>query len=143
MKDRPGMFQRLDHIAIVVQDTEEALQFYRDKLGLPYLFSEVIEDAGVRLTHLDLGNLHLQLVQPLRDDHPLQKHLDGHGEGLHHVCFLVDDVRQAMDRLPREGLAIREGEPHDGPRGRRAAFIDPASTRGVLWELTSDADVVE
>jgi methylmalonyl-CoA/ethylmalonyl-CoA epimerase len=136
---RKNMFKRLDHIAIVVRDTEDALRFYRDRLGLPLVLSEVIEQAGVRLTHLDLGNLHLQLVQPLRDDHPLQRHLDQHGEGLHHLCLLVDDLPEAVGQLSRHGLAPQSPEPHRGPRGRQAAFIDPATTRGVLWELTGEA----
>lgn len=133
------MFKKLDHIAIVVRDTEEALKFYRDTLKLPLVLSEVIEEAGVRLTHLDLGNLHLQLVQPIRPDHPLSGHLDQHGEGLHHLCFLVDNVPQAMTKLPDQGLRARQPQPHRGPRQRKAAFLDPASTRGVLWEITSDA----
>jgi methylmalonyl-CoA/ethylmalonyl-CoA epimerase len=133
------MFKHLDHIAIVVGDTEEALGFYRDRLGLPLILSEVIEEAGVRLTHLDLGNVHLQLVEPLREDHPLQQHLERHGEGLHHLCLRVDDVSEAVRRLPQFGLAPKSTEPHRGPRGRKAAFVDPATTRGVLWEMTGDA----
>lgn len=132
------MFKKLDHIAILVRDTEEALRFYRDTLKLPLVLSEAIEEAGVRLTHLDLGNLHLQLVQPLAPDHPLRAQLDQRGEGLHHLCFLVDDVPQAMARLSEQGLKPRNAQPHRGPRGRQAAFIDPATTRGVLWEMTGD-----
>lgn len=66
------MFNKLDHLAIVVRDTDEALKFYRDILGLPVLFSQDLPDAPVKLTHLDMGNTHLQLVQPLTTDHPLQ-----------------------------------------------------------------------
>lgn len=134
------MFKRLDHIAIVVRDTDDALGFYRDTLGLPLVLSEVIEEAGVRLTHLDLGNLHLQLVQPMREDHPLQQFLDQYGEGLHHLCLGVDDVPRAVAQLPQQGLAAKSAEPHRGPRGRKAAFIDPQTTRGVLWEMTSESN---
>jgi methylmalonyl-CoA/ethylmalonyl-CoA epimerase len=138
MSHPAGMFKKLDHIAIVVRDTEEALRFYRDVLCLPLVLSEVISDAGVRLTHLDLGNLHLQLVQPLRPDHPLSKHLDERGESLHHLCWNVDSLSQALTELPDRGLRARNPQPHRGPRGRQAAFIDPATTRGVLWEITAD-----
>ena len=119
-----------------MRDTEEALGFYRDTLGLPVVLSELIEQAGVRLTHLDLGNLHLQLVQPVHEDHPLQQHLDQHGEGLHHLCLLVDDIPRAISQLAQMGLAAKSPQPHRGPRARQAAFIDPATTRGVLWEMT-------
>ena len=132
------MFKSLDHIAIVVQDIDEALLFYRDRLGLPVVVDQRIESGGVRLTHLDLGNIHLQLVQPLTSEHPLQEHLNQHGEGLHHLCLLVDDVAEAIQALPKQGLTPREAPPHDGPNGRSAAFLDPVSTRGVVWELTSD-----
>lgn len=130
------MFKKLDHIAIVVRDTDEALRFYRDQIDLPVILSEVIEEANVRLTHLDLGNIHLQLVQPLTKDHPLQQHLAEHGEGMHHLCIAVDDVTGSMEKLPNFGLQARQAKPHRGPRGKQAAFIDPSTTRGVLWEMT-------
>src|SRR5437588_12612734 len=75
---RLAMFKGLDHIAIVVADTEVALQTWRDRFGLPVLFSETINGGTVRLTHLDLGNTHLQLVQPLTADHPLAAWLATH-----------------------------------------------------------------
>ena len=132
--------RELDHLAIVVRDTDEALQFYRDRLKLPLLFSEVLEEQGVRLTHLDLGNAHLQLVQPLTPGHPLQKHLREHGEGLHHFCFRVEDVPAAMETLQASGLPMRDPLPRRGPRGRKAAFIDPQHTREVLIEITGPGE---
>ncbi len=133
------MFKRLDHIAIVVASTEEALQLYRDTLGLPLLFSEIMEEQGIRLTHLDMGNAHLQLVEPLKDEHPLRDFLRQHGEGLHHLCFYVDNVPQMIETLPKHGLASRDPIPRRGPRSRQAAFIQPETTRGVLIEVTADA----
>lgn len=132
------MQKRFDHIAIVVRDTEEALTFYRDKLELPVLFSEVMEEQGVRLTHLDMGNGHLQLVQPLHDDHALSTYLNERGEGLHHLCFLVDSVSDALEQLPAQGLPTRDTQPRRGPNGRKAIFLQPAATRGVLVELTAE-----
>lgn len=133
------MFHNLDHIAIVVRDTEEALKFYRDVLGLQVLLSEGFDSTGVRLTHLDLGNTELQLVQPLSSDHALGSFLDQNGEGLHHICLTVDDVEECAHQLPSMGMRTRQREPHPAPRGRKALFIDPSTTRGVLWELTSPA----
>jgi len=135
---REPLFNRLDHIAIVVRDTDEALLFYRDTLGLPLILSEEIPSGGVRLTHLDMGNVQLQLVQPLTDDHPLRQHLEQNGEGLHHLCFETDDVAKTLDKLPERNLAARSPTPHDAPKGRKAGFIDPETTRGVLWEMTAD-----
>jgi methylmalonyl-CoA/ethylmalonyl-CoA epimerase len=132
-------FQHLDHIAIVVRDTDEALKFYRDELGLPFLFSQVMPDAPIRLTHLDAGGgVHLQLVQPLKDDHPLNAWLQKNGEGLQHLCFKVDSVADSMKTLPGLGLAVRDMAPRSGPNGRASAFLDPAATRGVQLEITSE-----
>lgn len=74
-----GMFKAIDHLAILVRDTEEALSFYRDTLKLEVLLSEELERVGVRLTHLDAGNIKIQLVEPLREDHPLQAQLAERG----------------------------------------------------------------
>jgi methylmalonyl-CoA/ethylmalonyl-CoA epimerase len=131
------LFQRLDHIAIVVRDTEEALKFYRDTLGLPLVLSEEIPTGNVRLTHLDMGNLHLQLVEPLTEDHPLQAHLSEHGEGLHHLCFETEDVKKTLEMLPQRELQAKSDTPHDGPLGKKAGFIDAKTARGVIWEMTS------
>jgi methylmalonyl-CoA epimerase len=131
------MFKKLDHIAIAVRNTEEALSFYRDTLQLPVTKQEVIESAGVQLTHLDMGNVELQLVQPLADDHPISKFISERGEGLHHLCWGVDNIEAAMEALPDYGLAANPNEPHPAPQGGSAAFIKPSLTRGVLWEMTS------
>ncbi|MFK7822396.1 MAG: VOC family protein [Planctomycetaceae bacterium] len=130
------MFREVDHIAVVVRNTDDALTFYRDQIKLPVLFSEVIESAGVRLTHLDMGNVRLQLVQPLTDDHPLTKHLEERGEGFHHVCWKVEGIDEAISELADFDLEPNPNEPHSAPNGGRAAFINPSKTRGVLWEMT-------
>jgi methylmalonyl-CoA/ethylmalonyl-CoA epimerase len=132
------MFTGLDHLAIVVGDTESALRIYRDQLRLPVLFSEVLEEQGVRLTHLDLGNCHLQLVEPLWPDHPLRTALGTSNALLHHFCLKVESVPAAFLELPAGGLALRDQQPRRGPNGRKAAFIDPSATGGVLCEITSD-----
>lgn len=130
------MFKGLDHVAILVADTEEALKVYRDRLGLPVLFSEVVNDGAVRLTHLDLGNTQLQLVEPLLESHPLYVRLQQQGEGLHHLCFSVENVETAMAEAGERGLEMAQARPHQAPRGRRAAFLKPASTGGVQLEIT-------
>ena len=130
------MFKGLDHVAILVTDTEQALEIYRDRLGLPVLFSEVVNNGAVRLTHLDLGNTHLQLVQPLSRDHPLHDHLQKHGPGLHHICLAVDDVQLSMAQGNSQGLKFAQPNPHQGPKSKRAAFIETDSTGGVQIEIT-------
>lgn len=125
----------LDHFAIVVPSTAEALLTWRDHLGFPVVCSEVVNGGAVRLTHLDLGNTHLQLVEPLTADHPLRAWLAQHGPGLHHVCLAVDDVGAARDTLRAAGLA-GEAPPHQGTQGKRALFLTRDATQNVQLEIT-------
>jgi methylmalonyl-CoA/ethylmalonyl-CoA epimerase len=129
-------FRGLDHLAIVVPSTEEALTLWRDQLGFPVVCSEVVNGGGVRLTHLDLGNTHLQLVEPLTPDHPLQGWLAKNGPGLHHFCFKVDDVGTSHDALVAAGLATAAPGPHQGTQGKRALFLTKSATQGVQVEIT-------
>ena len=128
-------FNALDHIAIAVPDTEAALTIWRDRFGFSVLFQEKVNADSVLLTHLDLGNTHLQLVQPLTPDHPLQQWLRTHGSGLHHFCFAVENVDTATAAVTAAGLPPA-AQPHQGTRGNRAVFLDRASTGGVQVELT-------
>jgi len=124
--------QGLDHLAIAVPDTEAALKIWRDQFSFPLLYSEVVNGGTVRLTHLDLGNTHLQLVQPLTPDHPLQAWLAKNGPGLHHFCLKVDDVTDAREKSPVPTAPA----PHQGTQGKRALFLDKSATQGVQVELT-------
>jgi methylmalonyl-CoA/ethylmalonyl-CoA epimerase len=124
--------QGLDHLAIAVPDTEAALKIWRDQFGFPLLYSEVVNGGTVRLTHLDLGNTHMQLVEPLTADHPLQAWLAKNGPGLHHFCLKVDDVAEAGAEAPVPGAPAL----HQGTQGKRALFLDRAATQGVQVELT-------
>lgn len=130
--------QKLDHLAIAVSSTDEALVVWRDRLGFPVVGSEVVNDGVVRLTHLDLGNTHLQLVEPLTPDHPLQAWLAHHGPGLHHFCLGVDDVAESHAELIAAGLAPEAPLPHQGTEGRRALFLARAATQNVQVEITGD-----
>ena len=135
ISDTPLASRGLDHLAIVVPSTEDALKIWRDRLGFPVVCSEVVNGGVVRLTHLDLGNTHLQLVEPLTADHPLCTWLGQHGPGLHHFCFKVDDVAASRETLRTAGLAS-DAAPHQGTQGKRALFLLPAETQGVQLEIT-------
>ena len=124
--------QGLDHLAIAVPDTEVALKLWRDTFGFKLLYSEEVNDGSVLLTHLDLGNTQLQLVQPLTEDHPLQAWLAKNGPGLHHFCLKVDDVGEAQNSSPVDAAP----NPHQGTQGKRALFLDKNATHGVQVELT-------
>lgn len=124
--------RRLDHVAVLVRDTDEALRFYSGRLGLAVASSEEIPAPHVRLTYLDVGNAYIQLVQPLAGDSPLTVWLDEHGEGLHHICFGVDDVTGAVGELSDPGAEISIGT----GRGRVSSFVSAADSHGVRIECT-------
>jgi methylmalonyl-CoA/ethylmalonyl-CoA epimerase len=126
------VLRRLDHVAVVVRSTETALAYFRDRLGLAVVWSEEIESSGVRLTYLDCGNAYLQLVEPLDPDTEIGRFLEGSGEGLHHVCFGVDDVPDAVARLSEDGAPDRLGS----GRGRVSAFLPGPLRHGVRVECT-------
>jgi methylmalonyl-CoA/ethylmalonyl-CoA epimerase len=105
---------------------------WRDTFGFPVVIQEAVNDGTVLLTHLDLGNTHLQLVQPLTPDHPLQEWLRRNGPGLHHFCLRVEDVAAASTASPVATAPAM----HQGTVGKRALFLDRGATQGVQVELT-------
>jgi methylmalonyl-CoA/ethylmalonyl-CoA epimerase len=125
--------RRLDHVAVVVRDTEAALQTYRDRLGLRVAHTEVQEEACVRLTYLDCGNAFLQLVEPLDPRTPIGRWLEEHGEGLHHVAFGVDDPLAAAAAL---ALGAVPAPTAGGGRGRVSSFVPGEPPHGVRLECT-------
>ena len=129
-------FRGLDHLALAVPSTEEALAVWRDQFGFPVVCSEVVNGGAVRLTHLDLGNTHLQLVEPLTPDHPLQAWLARNGPGLHHFCLKVDNVAASHTELVAAGLAPATPPPHQGTQGKRALFLTKTVTHNVQVEIT-------
>jgi methylmalonyl-CoA/ethylmalonyl-CoA epimerase len=125
------LLRRLDHVAVVVRNTEAALDYFSGTLGLRVASTEEIESPRVRLTYLDAGNVYLQLVEPLNGDSEVARWLDEHGEGLHHVCFGVDDVPSAVEALSGEApVSLGSG------RGRVSAFVPSTDSHGVRVECT-------
>ena len=132
------MFKGLDHLAIIVPDTAEALKIWRDRFGFPVLFSEKVQNDTVLLTHLDLGNTQLQLVQPLTAEHRLSVWLKENGPGLHHFCLKVDNVDSAFAEIATLGLPSGQPQLHQGTQGKRAFFLEQSSTGDVPVEVTGD-----
>ena len=124
------MVTAIDHVGVIVQSIDRALPYYLDQLGLSVADREELPEAGVRIAFLAVGSTRLQLVEPTAPG-PLQDHLDVAGEGLHHVCFAVDDIDQALSHLAA-GEAVRVVR---GGGGRRACFL-PARPGGLRIELT-------
>jgi methylmalonyl-CoA/ethylmalonyl-CoA epimerase len=128
------MIRRLDHVAVAVRDTDSALTHFRDVLGLEVVAVDYPPELPVKLTYLNLGNAWLQLVEPLTEDHPLAAWLGANGEGLHHICFGVEDVQQELARIGPEGAPV---PPLASGRGRPAGFPAGDPPHGVRIECTA------
>ena len=131
------MLKQIDHIAVVVQDMEAALKVYRDALGLPLARVEDVPAEGVKVAFLPMpeGDGEVELVQPTDEESGIARFLAKRGQGIHHICFRVDDIQAAMDHVVANGLQVIEDEPRVGSQGQKYVFIHPKSAHGVLIEL--------
>ena len=129
------MVPSIDHIAVVVEDIDQALGFYRDALGLEVAERRTVPDEGVEVASVSLGEVSLELVRPLDAESGVGRFLSKQGEGLHHVCLTVEDIEAALERLRGEGAELINEEPLVGADGTRYAFIHPRAAHGVLVEL--------
>ncbi len=126
------------HIGIAVPDLARALPFYRDVLGMPEI--DLADSDGARIGAVEAGASLVELLEPADADTPIGKFLAkrGGGAGMHHVCFAVDDLDEMMDRCRAAGVRLIDEIPRVGAEGKRIVFLHPASTGGVLVELTEN-----
>lgn len=129
------MIKKIDHIGIVVNDINEALEVYQQALGLSLAKIQERPDQAVTIAFLPTGESEIELVQPLTSDSGVAKFLQKRGEGTHHICLEVDDIEKALADLREKGLQLIDETPRTGPEGEKFAFIHPKSTHGVLLEL--------
>jgi methylmalonyl-CoA/ethylmalonyl-CoA epimerase len=131
---------RIDHIGVATDDLEGALALYEQTLGMPLAHRETVESQGVEAALLDVGDGHVELLQPLGPDTPIGKYLEKRGPGLHHVAYAVGDIEEVMDNLKDAGLELIDDEPRIGIRDSRVAFVHPRATGGVLTEIVQPAE---
>ncbi len=127
--------KRIDHLALLVEDIDASLRFWRDILGIePTRISDMPAEAA-RIAFLPLGESEIELVQPTSQDSGLSRFLEKRGPGMHHVCLQVDDLAGLLAQLKANGVQLINDQPRPGDDGRLYAFIHPKSTHGVLVEL--------
>ncbi len=129
------MLTRIDHIGIAVQNIQEALTFYQDALGVKLERVESEEGGRTDVAFLPVGGSDVELVEPKDTDSGLAKYLAKRGEGIHHICFEVDDIDAALARLKAHGAQLIDETQRTNARGQKYAFVHPKSTHGVLIEL--------
>jgi methylmalonyl-CoA/ethylmalonyl-CoA epimerase len=134
---------KIDHLGIAVRSIGDSLAFYRDALGLELLETETIRDQGVNIAMLEVGESRIELLEPVSEETPVGRFLAKRGEGLHHICYEVDDLASKLDVLRSRGVRLLEGYPRRGAEGKLVAFLHPTSANGVLVELVEKAKVSE
>lgn len=133
---------KIEHIGIATRAIDDSLKFWRDALGLEVTHTEVVEEQGVRVAMLPVGEPRIELLEPTHADSPVAKFLEKRGAGIHHVAVRVDDIRAAINRLKESGARLIDESPRIGAGGCLVAFVHPSAAGGVLLELVEHTDSV-
>ncbi len=126
---------RIDHIAVLVDDLEKTLAFWRDGLGMELSHLEDVPAEKSMVAFLPVAGSEVELVKPTTDDFGLARYLEKRGPGMHHLCLEVDDIEGMLARLKGAGVQLINETPLTGSGGKRYAFVHPKSANGVMVEL--------
>jgi methylmalonyl-CoA/ethylmalonyl-CoA epimerase len=130
---------KIDHLGIAVRSISDSLGFYRDALGLELHGTETVEDQGVNVALLPVGESRIELLEPVSEETPVGRFIAKRGEGLHHICYEVDDLGARIAEMKDRGVRFLDGYPRRGAEGKLVAFLHPTSAYGVLVELVEKA----
>ena len=128
----------IEHLGIAVKDIENRSPFWEHILGIKHTTTEIVEHEGVKTDIYDTGRGKVELLKSISDGSTIEKFLNKRGEGIHHVCFQVDDIEQAICELKEKNISIVSEKPLIGAEGYKIVFIHPKSTGGVLVELAEN-----
>ena len=129
------MLKKINHIAIAVNNIEEATKFYQEVMGLTLSGVEVVTAQKTKVGFFKIGESNIELVQPAEPDSPLVQFLETKGQGIHHICFEVEDVEAEVKDYLDKGATLIDQKPRPGAHNTKVAFIHPKSSSGVLIEL--------
>ncbi|MBN8580724.1 MAG: methylmalonyl-CoA epimerase [Anaerolineae bacterium] len=125
----------INHVAVVVDDMEKSLTFWRDALGLDLHELRDVPAEKSQVAFLPLAGAEVELVMPTSDDSGIAKYLAKRGPGMHHICLEVDDIVGMLAQLRSKNIRLINEEPRTTADGKQYIFIHPESTGGVLVEL--------
>ena len=125
----------IEHIGIAVNSIDKDAPFWKHILNLPHHGTEAVENQGVMTDIYDTGRGKVELLEAMGSGTPLGKFLDNRGAGIHHVCFEVDNITNAIKELKEFNIQVLSNEPTMGAEGYKVVFIHPKNTGGVLVEL--------
>lgn len=125
----------IEHIGIAVRSLEEATKTYEESLGLEVEGIEKVEDQGVRVAMLPIGESRIELLEPITPESPIEKFLAKRGPGIHHIAVRVDNIEESLEKMKLAGVKLIDESPRVGAGNKRIAFVHPSSTHGVMLEL--------
>jgi len=134
------MIRKIQHIGIAVRSLQEAIPFYRDVLGLEQVGIEEVAEQKIRAAVFRVGESTIEVIETTAPDGPVGKFLEKNGEGIHHLCFQVEDAAAALAHAKDRGIRLIDETPRTGVHGMRIGFLHPRSTFGVLTEFAQEGD---
>ena len=129
----------IEHIAIAVKSAQESVKVFTKILGTPPYKEEIVESEGVKTVFFKVGNVKIELLEPLNDNSTIHKFIEKRGEGIHHIALSVENIQQSLDTLKKDFKLINE-QPKDGADNKIIAFLHPKTTNKVLIELCQDKE---
>ena len=127
--------KNIDHIGIAVKSIEQAGKFYTDVLGLDIEDVETVAEQKVNVAFIPITDSEVELLESTEPDGPVAKYIEKRGEGIQHIAFRVDDIKQSLAELKEKGVRLIDQTPRHGAGGAKIAFIHPKETNGVLVEI--------
>jgi methylmalonyl-CoA/ethylmalonyl-CoA epimerase len=129
------MLKKIEHIGVAVQNIEKSIPLFRDILGIP--LEKVYESDAIKtkIAFFPLGDATIELIEAMDPSSPVAKFIQKRGEGIHHICFGVENVEAALRHFEAQGIELLNKQPRRTENGDLIAFLNPKSTNGVLIEL--------
>ena len=134
------MIKKIDHIGIAVDNLEEQMHFYEDVLGLTCEGIEEVADQKVRVAIFPVGEVRIELLEPLSEDSPIAKFIAKRGTGIHHMAYCVTDLDGTLKSFKERMIRLIDDEPRIGAGGHKIAFLHPKSTSVVLTEMCEESE---
>ncbi|MFH2011007.1 MAG: methylmalonyl-CoA epimerase [bacterium] len=130
-----SLIKKIDHIAVAVNDIDEASQFFVDVLGLEVSAPEDVPAQKTRVAFVRIGEVKIEFVMPMSEDSPVAKFIAKRGQGIHHICYETGDIASALDTLKSKDVPLIDQEPRVGAHEAKIAFVHPKGVSGVLTEI--------
>lgn len=134
------MLKKIEHIGVAVQNIEKSIPLYRDLLGIPLKKVYESDSIKTKIAFFPLGDSTIELIEAMDPSSPVAKFVQKRGEGIHHICFGVENIEAALRHFEAQGIELIDKKPRRTENGDLIAFLNPKSTNGILMELVEMED---